>query len=248
MEDRSIGSAYTPSVARSSPRARRGSREPAPGSGRAGTRKVVILQRRTFRDDRQYLPKNQSSTSRYRQFLHHGARHRPLSRRRFAHPPWTPPTSPSPPSSRRTAGFTNAALAARVASRSSTCTGRLQALRESGVITRFRAGRGPGSACRCRRSSACGSAANRDQVQSFHAILRGPGRARDLPRGGEDDYLIHGGRVRGRPARPGARKHVTVHQPSGTPRRSWSRGDPRRRRAELRNTCAVALSTPHAAG
>ena len=82
--------------------------------------------------------------------------------------------------------LTNAALAARVGIAESTCTGRLRALRESGVITRFRADVDPAAlglplqaVIRVRLGSH-----NRDQVQSFHAILR------EVP-GGPGEHLAH---------------------------------------------------------
>lgn len=110
--------------------------------------------------------------------------------------------------------LTNAALAARVGIAESTCTGRLRALRESGVITRFRADVDPAAlglplqaVIRVRLGSH-----NRDQVQSFHAILREvPGALAIFHVGGEDDYLIHVAVESAAALRDLVLEHVTVH-------------------------------------
>ena len=93
-------------------------------------------------------------------------------------------------------------------------TERLRALRESGVITRFRADVDPAAlglplqaVIRVRLGSH-----NRDQVQSFHAILREvPGALAIFHVGGEDDYLIHVAVESAAALRDLVLEHVTVH-------------------------------------
>jgi DNA-binding Lrp family transcriptional regulator len=110
--------------------------------------------------------------------------------------------------------LTNAALAARVGIAESTCTGRVRALREAGVITRFRAdvdpaalGLGLQAVVRVRLGSH-----NREHVHSFHATLSGiPGAIAIFHVGGEDDYLIHVAVESAAALRDLVLEHVTVH-------------------------------------
>lgn len=110
--------------------------------------------------------------------------------------------------------LTNAALAARVGIAESTCTGRVRALREAGVITHFRAdvepaalGLGLQAVVRVRLGSH-----NRDQVRSFHATLTDiPGALAIFHVGGEDDYLIHVAVESAAALRDLVLEHVTVH-------------------------------------
>jgi DNA-binding Lrp family transcriptional regulator len=110
--------------------------------------------------------------------------------------------------------LTNAALAARVGIAESTCTGRVRALREAGVITRFRADVDPAAlglplqaVVRVRLGSH-----NRDHVHSFHATLPGiPGALSIFHVGGEDDYLIHVAVESAAALRDLVLEHITVH-------------------------------------
>ncbi len=90
--------------------------------------------------------------------------------------------------------LTNAALAERVGVAESTCSQRLRALRESGVIRRFRAeidpaalGLGIEAVITVRLASH-----SRDQVQAFQSRLRDiPSVVRIFHVAGADDYLLH---------------------------------------------------------
>jgi DNA-binding Lrp family transcriptional regulator len=110
--------------------------------------------------------------------------------------------------------LTNAALAARVGIAESTCVQRVRALREGGVITRFRAevdpaalGLGIQAVIKVRLGSH-----SRDHVHSFHATLK------DIPHAltifhvaGEDDYLVHVAVESAAALRDLVLEHITVH-------------------------------------
>lgn len=110
--------------------------------------------------------------------------------------------------------LTNAALAARVGIAESTCVQRVRALREGGVITRFRAeldpaalGLGIQAVIKVRLGSH-----SRDHVHSFQATLK------DIPHAltifhvaGEDDYLVHVAVESAAALRDLVLEHITVH-------------------------------------
>ncbi len=110
--------------------------------------------------------------------------------------------------------LTNAALATRVGIAESTCTVRLRALRDAGVITRFRAdvdpaalGMGIQAVIRVRLGSH-----NREHVRSFHATLTDlPGALTIFHVGGEDDYLIHVAVPSAEELRDLVLDHVQIH-------------------------------------
>ena len=116
--------------------------------------------------------------------------------------------------------LTNASLAARVGIAESTCVQRVRALRESGVITRFRAeidpaalGLGIQAVIKVRLGSH-----SRDHVHSFHATLqRVPPHAPAIFHvAGEDDYLVHVAVESAEALRDLVLEHITVHPASGT--------------------------------
>jgi DNA-binding Lrp family transcriptional regulator len=110
--------------------------------------------------------------------------------------------------------LTNAALAARVGVAESTCVQRVRTLRETGVITRFRAevdpaalGLGLQAVIKVRLGSH-----TREHVHSFHARLA------EIPHvlavfhvGGEDDYLLHVAVESAAALRDLVLEHVQVH-------------------------------------
>ena len=110
--------------------------------------------------------------------------------------------------------LTNASLAARVGIAESTCVQRVRALRESGVITRFRAeidpaalGLGIQAVIKVRLGSH-----SRDHVHSFHATLqRVPHALTIFHVAGEDDYLVHVAVESAEALRDLVLEHITVH-------------------------------------
>ena len=110
--------------------------------------------------------------------------------------------------------LTNSALAARVGIAESTCIHRVRALRESGVITGFRAevdlaklGLPLQAVVKVRLGSH-----NRDHVNSFHAILADiPGALRIFHVAGEDDYLVHVAVGSAQELRDLVLEHINVH-------------------------------------
>jgi DNA-binding Lrp family transcriptional regulator len=110
--------------------------------------------------------------------------------------------------------LTNAALAARVGVAESTCIQRVRALRDAGVITRFRADIDPASlglgiqaVIKVRLGSH-----NRDHVMSFHATLADiPGALTIFHVAGEDDYLVHVAVESAAALRDLVLEHITVH-------------------------------------
>lgn len=110
--------------------------------------------------------------------------------------------------------LTNAALAARVGIAESTCIHRVRALRDSGVITGFRAevdlaklGLPLQAVVKVRLGSH-----NRDHVNSFHSILADiPGALRIFHVAGEDDYLVHVAVASAQELRDLVLEHINVH-------------------------------------
>lgn len=110
--------------------------------------------------------------------------------------------------------LTNAALAARVGVAESTCLQRVRALRESGVIARFRAevdpaalGLGLQAVVKVRLGSH-----SRDVVHGFQAALRElPGALTIFHVGGEDDYLVHVAVESATALRDLVLEHLNVH-------------------------------------
>ena len=90
--------------------------------------------------------------------------------------------------------LTNSALAARVGLAESTCIQRVRILRETGVITRFRAEVDPGAVglgLQAVVTVRLGTH-SRDVVHAFRATLRElPGALTIFHVAGEDDYLVH---------------------------------------------------------
>lgn len=110
--------------------------------------------------------------------------------------------------------LTNAALAARAGIAESTCIHRVRALRQSGVITGFRArvdlaalGLPLQAVIKVRLGSH-----NREHVHSFHATLSGiPGVLTAFHVAGEDDYLLHVAVKSPEALRDLVLEHITVH-------------------------------------
>lgn len=110
--------------------------------------------------------------------------------------------------------LTNAALASRVGIAESTCIQRVRALREAGVISRFRAeidpaalGLGLQAVIKVRLGSH-----NRDHVHSFHGTLTAiPGALTIFHVAGEDDYLLHVAVPSAAALRDLVLAHITVH-------------------------------------
>lgn len=110
--------------------------------------------------------------------------------------------------------LTNAALAERVGIAESTCSQRLRALRESGVIRRFRAeidpaalGLGLEAVITVRLASH-----SRDQVQAFQSRLRDiPNVVRIFHVAGADDYLLHVAVASAAELRDLVLEHLQVH-------------------------------------
>ena len=110
--------------------------------------------------------------------------------------------------------LTNAALAARVGIAESTCIQRVRGLRDTGVITRFRAevdpaalGLGIQAVIKVRLGSH-----SRDHVKIFHATLADiPGALTIFHVAGEDDYLVHVAVESAAALRDLVLEHITVH-------------------------------------
>jgi DNA-binding Lrp family transcriptional regulator len=109
---------------------------------------------------------------------------------------------------------TNAALAAAAGIAESTCTQRLRALRERGIVRGFRADIDPaalGKPMQAVIKVRLGSH-NRDQVNAFHERLRGiPDVIRIFHVAGADDYLLHVAVSDATALRDLVLEHITQH-------------------------------------